>query len=425
MIVRPTGAAVSAPLAAAGATGLRHNRDFTILWLGEMFSELGSAMSTLVFPLLGYALTHSTTQAALATTALFAGGAIARLPAGALVDRWSRRRVLVLSNCASAAILGTLGVLVVASHVSIGLLAAVGFLAGVATTFFDPAASAALRTVVPAEDLPVAFTRMQARHHVAALIGPPLGGALFGVAAGLPFAMDAVTFVAFAVALRFLRSPLPAPEVSGPRRVRSDIAEGMRFLWSHRAVRAMMTWGALVNFSMTFVFITITLRLVRAGVHPAAIGAIDAIAAGAGIVGAAIASRYAKRLPTGAMTTVTGLVLAAVVVPMAWTTDVRVIGGLLAIGTFLLPANNAGIGAYLAHVTPDRMQGRLNSAAGFVSDGMTPLAPAVAGAVLGVAGGRTGTLVGAVLVASSVVPLLLESSVRRLGRPGEWSAGPA
>jgi hypothetical protein len=156
-------------------------------------------------------------------------------------------------------------------------------------------------------------------------------------------------------------------------------------------------------------------------VHPAAIGAIDGIAAAAGLVGAAVASRHTNRLPTGATTMMTGLVLAAVVVPIAWTTDVRVIGALLAIGTFLLPANNAGIGAYLSFVTPDDMQGRLNSAAGFVSDGLTPLAPVVAGALLATIGGTAGMLVGAAVVAGSVVPLLLEPSVRRLGRPAEWS----
>jgi hypothetical protein len=175
---------------------------------------------------------------------------------------------------------------------------------------------------------------------------------------------------------------------------------------------------------MGYVLILITLRLVRAGVHPAAIGAVDAIAAGAGILGAVVASRYAQRLPTGATTMTTGLVLAAVVVPMAWTTDVRLIGALLALGTFLLPANNAGIGAYLSFVTPDYMQGRMNSAADFVSSGLTPLAPVVAGALLATIGGTTGTLAGAALVAVSLVPLLLEPSVRRLGRPSEWASPP-
>ena len=408
-------------MGAPTTTRLKGNRDFAILWLGDMGSELGSAMSMLVFPLLGYALTHSTTQAALATTAFYAAGMIMRLPAGALVDRWSRRRMLLISNLVSALVLGALALAVASGNASIAVLVAAGLLAGVAETFFSPAASASLRAVVAAEDLAQAYTRMQARHHVASLIGPPLGGALFAVAASLPFAVDGLSFAAFAVAVLFLRAPLPAPATTGPRRLRADLLAGLRFLWSKRAARAMMIWGGILNFAMGYVLILVTLRLVRAGVHPAAIGAVDAIAAGAGLVGAAVASRHAQRLPTGATTMTTGLVLAAVVVPMAWTTDVRVIGALLAIGTFLLPANNAGIGAFLSYLTPDEMQGRLNSAAEFVSSALTPLAPVVAGALLALLGGVAATVVGAALVAGSVLPLVLEPSVRRLGRPADWS----
>jgi predicted MFS family arabinose efflux permease len=380
-------------VAAPATTELKGNRDFTILWLGDMASELGSAMSMLVFPLLGYALTHSATQAALATTGFFAAGTIMRLPAGALVDRWSRRRVLLISNLASAGVLGVLALLVATGGASIVFLVAAGVVAGVVETFFAPAASASLRAVVPPEALAQAYTRMQARHHVASLIGPPLGGALFGVAASLPFAVDALSFAAFAVAVLFLRAALPAPAsgTTGPRRLRADVFEGLRFLWAQRAARAMMFWGGILNFAMVYVLISITLRLVQAGVHPAAIGAVDAIAAAAGILGAAVASRHAHRLPTGATTMISGLVLTAVVVPMAWTTDVRIIGALLALGTFLMPANNAGIGAYLSFVTPDVLQGRMNSATGFVSSGLTPLGPVVAGVLLATTGGRTAT----------------------------------
>ena len=65
---------------------LRGNRDFMWLWSGATASELGSSMSLLVFPLLGYALSGSTREAGLATTGLLLGGLLASLPAGALVD---------------------------------------------------------------------------------------------------------------------------------------------------------------------------------------------------------------------------------------------------------------------------------------------------------------------------------------------------
>ena len=124
---------------------------------------------------------------------------------------------------------------------------------------------------------------------------------------------------------------------------------------------------------------------------------------------------------TGATTIVTGLILAVVVLPLAWTGNVVLIGGFLAIGFFLLPANNSGIGAYLVSVTPDRLQGRVHSAGGFISGGVEPLAPALAGLLVGSAGGRTAVLVGAACVAASLAPLLASSAIRSLGRPASWT----
>jgi hypothetical protein len=186
-------------------------------------------------------------------------------------------------------------------------------------------------------------------------------------------------------------------------------------------IRAIITWGAAINFSVTFVLVTVTLRLVRAGVHPAAIGLVDTIAAAAGLLGAVAAPALIKRMRTGATTMVTGLVLAAIVVPMAWTDDVAVIGALLAVGVFLLPANNSGISAYMASVTPDRLQGRVNAAGGFIANGIQPLAPTFAGVLVGSVGGWTATITGAALVAASSAPLLSSRAIRNLGRPESWT----
>jgi hypothetical protein len=82
------------------------------------------------------------------------------------------------------------------------------------------------------------------------------------------------------------------------------------------------------NFSMTFVLLTVTLRLVRAGVHPSVIGLVDTIAATAGLLGALAAPAIIARLRTGLTTIGTGLALAVVVLPIAWTDNVVVIGAL-------------------------------------------------------------------------------------------------
>lgn len=130
------------------------------------------------------------------------------------------------------------------------------------------------------------------------------------------------------------------------------MGEGLRFVWRHAVIRVIMIWGAAINFSVTLVLVTITLRLIRAGVHPAAIGLIESIAAAAGLAGAVVAPAIIKRARTGLTTIVTGIILAVIVVPMAWTTNVAIIGGLLAVGFVLLPANNSGISAFMVPSRP-------------------------------------------------------------------------
>ncbi|HST49335.1 MFS transporter [Jatrophihabitans sp.] len=403
------------------ATPLGHNRDFLILWTGEAVSALGTSMSVLVFPLIGYAITGSPAQAGLATTAVLLGEVVARLPAGALVDRWPRGRVLLLSYLVGAGCYGSLAVATLAGALTLAHLVGIGFVSGVTDSFVAPAASAAVRTVVAEPDLPVAYTQLQIRGHAADLVGPPLGGALYSVARGLPFLFDTVSYLVGALAITRLRTPLPAPD-RVRRPVLADVAEGLRFVWRHAVVRAILLWGAVLNFAVTLALVSVTLRLVRAGVHPSAIGLVDSIAAASGVLGALVAPAIISRFRTSTTTAVTSLLLAAVMVPMAWTDRVPVIGALLAFGIFLLPAANSGISAYLVTVTPDRLQGRVNSAGGFIAGGVVPLAPVLAGVLIGWAGGRVATLVGAACVALSLVPLLSSSAIRGLGRPGSWSA---
>ena len=403
-------------------TPLGRNRDFLILWSGGAVSELGTSMSMLVFPLVGYAITGSPAQAGLATTAVFLGEMAARLPAGALVDRWPRSRVLLLANLVAAGSYASLAVAALAGVLTLAHLIGIGLLGGVAESFLAPATSAAVRTVVAAPDLPVAYSRLQVRRHAADLVGPPLGGALYSLARGLPFAVDALSYAVAGLLIPRLRTPLPAPEAAARRTMAADVAEGLRFVWRHAVIRAILLWGAILNFSVMLVLVTVTLRLVRAGVHPSAIGLVDSVAAVAAVLGALVAPAVLPRLPIGATTILTSLMLALVVVPIAATDQVVVIGALLGVGFFLLPTTNSGISAYMVTVTPDRLQGRVNSAGGFLSGAVGPLAPALAGVLVEWVGGGPATLIGAVCIALSMVPVLASRPIRTLGRPGSWAA---
>lgn len=403
----------------AAEVPLRRNRDFLILWAGQAFSDAGTAMSSLVFPLLGYAITHSTLAAGAVTTAVVIGRVVARVLSGALVDRWSRKRVLVVGNTAAGVAFLAGAAAWSAGLLRLPVLLVVAVVAGTADAFIGPAASAGVRAVVPTHQLPGALARLQARHQVAQLVGPPVGGALFAISHGLPLAVDAFSYVVFAVASTALTSPLRAARDRAGR-VLTDAKEGFAFMWRHAAIRSMMTWGGLFNFAMGYVYIALTLRLLRAGVHPAAIGGIEAVSAVAGLAGAVVAPTVVSRARSGRLTIATAILLAVIVTPVAFTTNVVIVATLFALGTFLIPANNSAIGGYMAAATPDRLQARVFAASGIFSLGFATAAPLAAGAVLGATGGTTALVVGAALIAFSITPLLTNAEVLRLGKPAEW-----
>lgn len=425
----PAPCPASATSETRSARGLWRNRDFMALWTGETLSTLGSSMSFFLFPIVGYALTGSTTQAALAGAAYSLGSVVTGLPAGVWVDRLNRRGLMVASNLLGVALYAGLGVALLVGHLGLTQLVVTALLTGAAGRFYGPAETAAVKAVVPAEQLPTAFSQNEARQHLGSLVGPPVAGALYAVFAWVPFLVDAASYLASAAGALAVRTPLPAPRRAAERDagapgMRREIGEGLRFLWSDGALRAITVFSCIVNFAANALFLVLTLKLLRAGVHPAAIGVILTAAGVAGIVGSLLAPMLIKRVPTGAMSIALAVAIGAVCVPMAFTDNVAVIGGLLALAFLGLPAGNAGTWSYLVSITPDELQGRTQSALMFGAALLMPLGPVLGGLALGLLGGQGGMLLAAGLVCLSGLPLILSRAVRRLGTPDTWPAPP-
>ncbi len=404
---------------------LWRNRDFMLLWSGQTVSVVGSSMSFFVFPVVGLALTGSTTHAALAGAAYSLGSVGMRLPAGALVDRWDRKRVMMATQLVGGLAYASLAGASLLHALTLAHLVLAALLTGVVSCFFEPAEIAALKVIVPAEDLPTAFSQNQARQHVGVLVGPPLGGVLVAVRTWLPFLVDAATYLVSAAALGRVRARLDAPtrRQGADRSVRgawTDTLEGLRFLLSRGFLRAVLAFATLANFAVNGLFLVLTLKLLRAGVAPGLIGVIDTIGAVAGLVGSVLAPAIIRRVPSGLLAIGGAALITAAVVPMAFTDNVVVIGLLLAVGLLANPAGNACIFSYLAATTPDRLQGRANAALMFSAMALTPLASVVGGWALAAYGGRATMLAAAALTALAAVPLLVSRDVRTLSTPDRW-----
>jgi len=404
-----------------GNRSLARNHDFTVLWVGQTVSELGSHVSMFVFPLLAYHLTGSALAAAAAEALHLLGLAATLLPAGVLADRTDRRRLMRIASGGGALLYASLAVAGIAGSLTVPHLMVVALLTGVGAGLFAPAETSAIRTVVPRADLPTALSQNQARQHVAGLLGAPLGGLLYGVTRWLPFVVDALSFAVSWVLLGRIRTDLSAPAPTGPRRrSRQDIAEGLRYTWSRPFFRVIVVWAPLTNLVINALFFVALLRLIEGGFDPVHIGLVSTAAGLSGILGALVAPAIIDRVPTGWLTILAAWSFLPLLVPMVLWNHPAVVAAALSVGLFLNPAGNAGVGSYRIAVTPDALQGRIQSTMQFVSMSAMPLSPVLAGVLLSTLGGGRAVAVLGVLTALVALIPTLSRTVRRLPRPRDW-----
>jgi MFS family permease len=410
-----------------GYGNLRRNHDFTVLWVGQTISELGSRISMFVFPLLAYAITGSALWAAAAEAAHLLGLVAMLLPAGVLADRTDRRRLMRTASATGSLLYASLVAAALAGEISLPHLLVVAVLTGAGAGVFMPAEVSAVRAVVRDEDLPAALSQNQARQHVAALVGGPLGGALFGLFRWLPFAVDAVSYAVSWFLLGRIRTdlsrPAPADDAEPDAGMRDSLREGFRFILARPLFRVLMVFSASVNLLINAIIFVAILRLIEGGVAPVQIGLVETASGLFGLIGAVAAPRIIERFRTGSLTIASAWSWVPLAVPMIFWNTPLVVAAAISVGIFLNPAGNAGIGAYRMSLTPPDLQGRVQSTIQFVAMSVMPLAPVLGGGLLAWLGGATAVAVlGALTALAALIPTL-SRSVRAVPRPAVWQAG--
>ncbi|MBM7516669.1 MFS transporter [Nocardioides nitrophenolicus] len=402
---------------------LARNHDFTALWIGATVSELGTRITTFALPLVAYALSGSALWAAAAEAAYLVGMVAMLLPAGVLADRIHRLRLMRLSLGSGALLHASLVVAGVSGRLTFPHLLAVAVASGLVAGLFLPAESSAIRRVVSRDELPTALSQQQARQHIASLLGGPLGGALYGVARWAPFAADALTCALGWALLGRVRTDLsPEPRADAARsRPARELTEGVRFLWAHPFLRIVLCWSPAANLAVNALFFVALLRLVEAGFPAWQIGLAEAAVGGFGILGALAAPVLIERFPTGPLVVLVAWSFVPLAVPLALWNHPGALALASSVGMFLNPAGNAALGSYRIAITPPELIGRMQATMQAVSMLTIPVAPALAGALLTLVGGRDAVLALAVLTAVVALVPTLARSVRAVPRPAEWT----
>jgi MFS family permease len=367
---------------------LGRNRDFVLLQGGQLLSAAGSQSSSIAYPLLVLALTHSPAKAGIVGAARILPFALFALPAGVAADRWNRRRLMLTTDVIQALAIGSLATGILSGWLPFALIPAIAFVEATASVFFSTASTGALRSVVPRPQLPAAAGAEQARLSVVRLAGPPVGGALFGIGRSVPFIADAVSYLFSFASLLAIRTPFQEERDVDSARLRTQIAEGFRFLWREpflRTAALIFSAGNLVGSALTFAVVVIArgqgLSSGKVGVLVAAIGVFQ--------VAGAFASGVARRRLGMRAILVAELWCSVAVVAFVVHPSIYVLVAGVFPQAFVIPITDSVLMAYRFAVTPDRLIGRVTSAARSIGILMMPLGPLAAGFLLDAYSART------------------------------------
>jgi predicted MFS family arabinose efflux permease len=400
-------------MAAPAPPPLHRNRDFALLWSGQAVSVLGTQVTTVAYPLLVLAMTHSPAQAGAVGFAATLPHLLFQLPAGVWLDRWNRKRAMIAADVVRGAALASVAVAWWAGGLSVLQVGLVAFVEGSMFTLYSAAEPAAVAHVVPDVQLSTALAQNEARTRGAALLGYPIGGLLFAVGRAVPFAFDAISYLASVLTLRAIRADFQDAAPAERRPVWVEMREGLGWLWRQPLLRdsAILVAGSNLLFQ-AYVLVVIVLAQHR-GASSTAVGLILAGAGAGGVAGALVAPAVQRRVSARTVVIGCNWVWAALVPLFAVAPNALALGAIWAAVAFVGPIWNVVIGTFEILLTPDRLRSRVMSAELVLAFGAIPLGSLAAGLVLSVLSPRDSVLVLAGVMLLLAVAATLDPAIRR------------
>lgn len=230
---------------------LRRNRNFRQLWLGQVVSQLGDWFDTIAVYTLVLKLTGSGRAIGLVLVARFLPSVVVGPLSGVIADRFSRRRIMIASDIVRAMVV--LGFLFVRRPQQLWLIYALTVLQLTFSTFFEPAKTATIPSLVAERELVAANAIASVTWSVMLTLGAAIGGVVTGwFGTDAAFVLDSLTFLgsaALVASVRFPKRPARTKDklTVGKALGLTDTIEGMRYVWKRPRVLALLAvkpaWG--------------------------------------------------------------------------------------------------------------------------------------------------------------------------------------
>ncbi len=378
-------------------------RDFTRLWSAAAFSNLADGLGRTAVPLIATTLTRDPLLISLLGAAAFVPWLVFGVPAGMIVDRFDRRRVMALANTVRGAAAVGLAVLTVTGGLDVVWLLIGTLVFGFGETLFDNATNAVIPSVVGRDQLDRANGRIQAAQiTIDSFLAQPVAGVLFAVSLALPLWLGAAGYIvpialALALPLAAARSrastvvgadqgevvagtvpePLPAPTVAPV-----PAGEALRYLWRHRFLRALVVFTSVVGCAFAFAQAPTLLYFLDVhGVPEIAIGFVTAGVGVGALGGSLVAARLVARWGRGNVMWGANLAAAACMVAVGLAPNIVVAVIAYAGMAFAVSLWNVPWGALRQQIIPPALFGRTLGIIRTLTWGLFPVATILGGLV--------------------------------------------
>ncbi|WP_327258034.1 MFS transporter [Streptomyces sp. NBC_01244] len=366
---------------AGGPVPLRLGREFLLLWSGAAASLLGNRVAGVAYPLV--VLWH--TDSPLATSAVSFAALLplllVQLPAGVLVDRFDRRRLMILCETGRTLALASAALALAVGLFSVAHLAAVACLETSLAVIHRIAERGAVRHVVDPALLPAALSQNEARGRAAVLIGQPGGVLLQSAARWAPFLFSALAGLASLCTLLLIRKDFQQRRGT-PKSLRADLAEGMRWLARRRFLRAALGFVAGSNLLLQVLPLALLVLVKEDGRAQHAVAVIVGLGGAGGIAGALTGNWWQRRISLRTVLVAGLFAWAALITAMALARHPLALGVLFAGTGYLTGVFNVAAAVHQIRTTPDALQGRVGGTSHLLATGANALGALLGGLAL-------------------------------------------
>ena len=358
------------------------------LWAGQTAAQVGFQVGTLATSAIAITVLHaSETQIGILSGLQTLAFLIVGLPAGAWVDGWRKRHVMIAANLARIAALVSIPIAYAFFSLTISHLMVVAALLGLSTVFFDVAYQSYVPMIASKRYIGAANGRLEASYQVGRAGGPGLGGWLLGVVAPpLVYLLTASTYVCSTWAIWRIRTPEPLPAHSDAS-LRSQIVEGLSFVRGQRLLFPLFSCIACAAFAGAGIQVLLPILVLRTlGMSATQLGLLLSAGALGGILGALTRPAWITRLGIGRCITITNIIgvsallaqPASVHVPVAAAWVIACSG---VVSSYFITIYNVTQMSLRQEICPPDMLGRMNAIFRFAVWGVMPLGSFVAGIV--------------------------------------------